>query len=155
MHTPHPEQAPEAAGTVIVDIGEDVGAAVIHTPAELTGAEIEIRAAGTEWDGAHTGVWERRGPGIIATAAVFGSLPAGCYELRIKGHPGTEHPALIVVEGARVTQVTWAGGGLTTIRSLGRSCSTERMRALPRTPPRAVGRGRPSRVLTVAWRSVS
>jgi len=115
MDMPPSEQPPDAAGSVIVDIGGDVGAAVIYTSCELAGAEIEIRAAGTEWDGSHTGVWERQGPGIAATAAVFGSLRAGRYELRIKDAVGTEHPAPVVIEGAQVTQVTWAGA--TPVRS--------------------------------------
>jgi hypothetical protein len=114
-HMASPEQPPEAAGVVIVDIGGDVGAAVITTPRELAGAEIEIRAAGAEWDGSHTGVWERQGPGTSTTAAVFGSLRAGTYELRIKGAAGTEHPAAVVVEGAQITWVTWAG--VTPVRS--------------------------------------
>ena len=49
------------------------------------------------------------------TAAVFGSLRAGRYELRIKDAVGTEHPAPVVVEGAQVTWVTWAGA--TPVRS--------------------------------------
>ena len=109
MDMPPPEQPPDAAGTVIVDIGGDMGAAVISTPRELAGAEIEIRPAGAEWDGSHTGVHKRQGPGITTTAAVFGSLRAGRYKLRIKDAPGTEHPAPVVVEGAQVTWVTWAG----------------------------------------------
>ena len=109
MDTPPPEQPPDASGTVIIDIGGDAGAAVITTSRELVGAEIEIRPAGAEWDGSHTGVWERQGPGITTTAAVFGSLRAGRYELRIKDAPGTEHPAPVVVEPAQVTWVTWAG----------------------------------------------
>ena len=109
MHMPHPEQPPDVAGIVIVDIGGDAGAAVITTPRELVGAEIEIRAAGTEWDGSHTGVHERQGPGVATTAAVFGSLRAGRYELRIKDAPGTEHPAPVIVAPAQVTWVTWAG----------------------------------------------
>jgi phage gp45-like len=115
MHMPHPEQPPDAAGIVIVDIGGDRGAAVITTPCELAGAEIEIRAAGTVWDGSHTGVHERQGPGITTTAAVFGSLRAGRYELRIKDAAGTQHPAPVVVEPAQVTWVTWAGA--TPVRS--------------------------------------
>jgi len=43
MDMPPPEQPPDAAGIVIVDIGGDAGAAVITTPRELVGAEIEIR----------------------------------------------------------------------------------------------------------------
>src|ERR1700722_3173421 len=103
MDMPSPEQPPDAAGIVIVDIGGDAGAAVICNPSELVGAEIEIRAAGTEWGGSHPGVWERQGPGTATTAAVFGSLRAGRYELRIKDTAGTEHPAPVVVEPAQVT----------------------------------------------------
>jgi hypothetical protein len=109
MDMPPPEQPPDAAGIVIVDIGGDAGAAVISTPSELVGAEIEIRAEGTEWDGTHTAVWERQGPGITTTAAVFGSLRAGGYELRIKDAAGTEHPAPVVIVPAQITWVTWAG----------------------------------------------
>jgi hypothetical protein len=115
MYMPPPEQPPDAAGIVIVDIGGDAGAAVICTSRELVGAEIEIRAAGSEWDGSHTAVWERQGPGVVTTAAVFGSLRAGRYELRIKDAAGTEHPAPVVVEPAQVTWVTWAGS--TPVRS--------------------------------------
>jgi hypothetical protein len=115
MDMPPPEQPPDAAGIVIVDIGGDTGAAVIYTPRELVGAEIEIRAVGTEWDGSHTAVWERQEPGITTIAAVFGSLRAGRYELRIKDAAGTEHPAPVVVEPAQVTWVTWAGS--TPVRS--------------------------------------
>ena len=109
MDMTSPEQPPDAAGTVIVDIGGDMGAAVISTPRELAGAEIEIRPADAEWDGSHTGVWERQGASITTTAAVFGSLRAGRYDLRIKDAPGTEHPAPVVVAPAQVTWVTWAG----------------------------------------------
>jgi len=87
MDMPPPEQPPDAAGSVIVDIGGDAGAAVISTPSELVGSEIEIRAVGTEWDGTHTGVHERQGPGITTTA----------------------HPAPVVIVPAQITWVTWAG----------------------------------------------
>ena len=109
MDMPPAEQPPDAAGIVLVDIGGDTGAVVIRTPCEMAGVEIEIRAAGSEWDGTHTAVWQRHGPGTTTAAAVFGSLRAGSYELRIKDAAGTEHPALVVVEGAQVTWVTWAG----------------------------------------------
>jgi hypothetical protein len=109
MAMPPSEQPPAAAGIVVVDIGGDMGAVVIDAPSELVGAEIEIRVVGSEWDGSHTGVWERQGPGATTAAAVFGSLRAGRYELRIKDSADTEHPAPVVVEGAQVTWVTWAG----------------------------------------------
>lgn len=107
---PPPETVPDPAGSVIVDIGGDIGAAVVYTPATLVGAEIEIRPAGGSWDGTHTGVWEREVPGARLAAAVFGSLAAGSYELRIKGTANTAHPTPVVVDGGAVTQVNWLGG---------------------------------------------
>lgn len=104
-----PETVPEPAGSVAVDIGGNIGAAVIYTPATLVGAEIEIRPADGTWDGTHTGIWEREAAGTRLAAAVFGSLAAGSYQLRIKGQPNTEHPTLMVIDGARVTYVNWHG----------------------------------------------
>jgi hypothetical protein len=43
MDMPPPEQPPDAAGIVIVDIGGDAGAAVIYTSSEMVGEEIAPR----------------------------------------------------------------------------------------------------------------
>jgi hypothetical protein len=89
---------------VVLDIGPHAGALVVYAPPALAGAEIEIRPGDGEWRGAHTAVRERRlGAGSVY-AGVFGSLPAGPYELRVKdagGHPG----AAAVGVGSRVVQV--------------------------------------------------
>ena len=39
---------------VMADVGGDVGAAVVYTPAALLGRELEIRLVGRPWDGTHT-----------------------------------------------------------------------------------------------------
>jgi hypothetical protein len=69
-------------GPVILDIGGDVGAAIVFAPKEFDGEEIEIRRSGRPWDGTHVAVRARPWLGEPMYAAVFGSLPAGPYELR-------------------------------------------------------------------------
>src|SRR6516165_6041226 len=93
---------PSEAGSVLADIGGDVGAAILHVPPSFAGREIEIRAAGTAWDGTHTGVRERHVQGSVFWAAFFGSLRAGRYELRLRGD-GSRTVAIEVV-GGRVTE---------------------------------------------------
>ena len=96
---------PSGAGSVLADIGGDVGAAILHVPPSFAGREIEIRAAGTAWDGTHTGVRERHVQGSVFWAAFFGSLRAGRYELRLRGD-GSRTVAIEVV-GGRVTEARW------------------------------------------------
>ena len=96
---------PSEAGSVVSDIGGDVGAAILHVPAALAGLEIEIRAAGAEWDGTHTGVRERHVNGAVIWAAFFGSLRAGNYEVRVRGD---ESRTLgLDVSGGRITEAKW------------------------------------------------
>jgi len=90
-------------GPVGLDIGGDVGAAIVFTPKELDGHEIEIRPSGRSWDGTHVAVRARPWLGEPTYAAVFGSLPAGPYELRRRGRDdGSVHS--IEVGGGAVTE---------------------------------------------------
>jgi hypothetical protein len=98
--------APSGPGSVLLDIGGSRGAAIVFTGRELSGAEIEIRSAGSAWEGAHVGVLERRVAGRSCWAAVFGPLWEGEYETRLKGRPVTEVLAFRV-EGGRVTSAHW------------------------------------------------
>jgi hypothetical protein len=106
-HT-HPESvpAPSGEGTVVLDIGDDTGAVVIHTPAGLDGAEIEIRPVGDAWRGTHTGVRQRLLRHGVCFAAVFGALPAGRHQLRVRG---TETDPLleVTVAGGAITEAVW------------------------------------------------
>ena len=76
---------PSLVATVVLEVGEGMGALVIHTPESLDGQEIEIRPEGTEWRNVHTAVRRRIVPSGTQYAAVFGSLAQGRYELRIRG----------------------------------------------------------------------
>ena len=94
---------PSEAGGVVLDIGGDIGAAVIRTPSWLVGSEIEIRRIDAPWEGIHTAVRERRLPDGVTYAALFDSLASGHYEIRVR-HDPTSRPVALEVEGGRVVE---------------------------------------------------
>jgi hypothetical protein len=96
---------PSATASVVADIGGDVGAAVVYVPATLAGHELEVRAVGTEWTGAHTGIRERRVGDAPVWAAFFGSLAAGRYEVRVRGHGA--RALELAVRGGEVAEARW------------------------------------------------
>jgi hypothetical protein len=108
MHThTHPvhREVYGPAQPAVLELGADVGAAVVYTTATLDGAEIEIKPREQDdWDGAHTAVRRRPGrPGSEPQyAALYFGLRAGTYDLRL-GHDLRS----IEVSGGRVTEETW------------------------------------------------
>ncbi len=85
-----------------------MGAAVVVVPTSLAGVEIEIRAEGDEWAEVHTAVRGRELPdGGSLQAAVFESLPAGNYQIRVRhGEPGAT-PTSFTIRGGQVSDVSW------------------------------------------------
>jgi hypothetical protein len=101
-----PRLGPSSEGSVVLDIGADIGAAIIYVHESLAGSEIEIRGSGRPWDGTHTAVRRRDLGEAVCFAGVFGSLPAGEYELRIRGIENS--PVVpMMVNGAGVAEVIW------------------------------------------------
>ncbi len=106
-HHHHEEGTGPSLGPVVLDIGGRFGAAVVRTPPELEGAEIEIRRVPAPWDGAHVAVRSRPGTGHPVFAAVFGPLEAGRYELRRRHAPGDPTLHHLEVVGGEVAQTSW------------------------------------------------
>jgi hypothetical protein len=98
----HHLTGPSEEGGVVVDIGGDIGAAIVSTPASLVGSEIEIRRCDTAWDGTHVAVRERRVSGGVLHAALFPGLQYGKYEVRLRGDAASP-VANLTVEGGRVS----------------------------------------------------
>lgn len=111
---PHPHEdtsGPSDAGSVVLDIGPGAGAAVVMTPDSMDGAEIEIRHAGEAWLGTHMAVRPRHGAGDTRYAAVFGSLPQGTYEFRVRGVVHTTPALSLEVEEGGVASAHWPARG--------------------------------------------
>jgi hypothetical protein len=99
------EQLPEPSqpGSVVLDIGGDIGAAIVAAPSALTGAEIEIRRHEAPWDGTHVAVRARHLPNGVMHAALFACLTPGGYQVRVR-EGGHERPVTTFeIKGGRVT----------------------------------------------------
>jgi hypothetical protein len=94
------------SGTVMLDIGGDVGALIVYVDAELLGREIEARPAGHDARPAHASVLERTTADGPRHAVVIPALQAGGYELWLDG--GISIGSARVERGA-VTEVHRAG----------------------------------------------
>ena len=99
---------PSGPGTVVLELGADVGALVLFTLAELDGREIEISRDDDPADRparrTHSQVRPRHVVRVTRYAAVYPDLPAGTYT--IWAHE--QRPAgSVVIAGGRVTNWSW------------------------------------------------
>jgi hypothetical protein len=96
---------PSGPGTVVLELGADVGALVLLTPAELDGREIEISlegyAAGRR---THSRVRPRHMPAGTRYAAVYPDLPAGSYTIWADEE---SRAGSVVIAGGQVTNWSW------------------------------------------------
>jgi len=99
---------PSRAGSVVLDVGRDVGALVLHAPAAMDGWEIEISERGDP-DGRrmHSQVRARRTVGGLQYAAVYPGLAAGDYTIwRDAGTPA----GVVTITGGSVASYRWPPG---------------------------------------------
>ena len=98
---------PSGPGTVVMELGADVGALILYTPAGLDGEEIEISRdeAGLQGSGrTHSRVRPRHLPGQTRYAAVYPGLRAGYYTIwRDERTPA----AAVSVTGGQVSSCQW------------------------------------------------
>ena len=93
-------------GPVVLDIGDDVGALVLRTSAELAGLEIEISPVEEPDVRQHVAVHARDlGAGVVH-AAVFPGLRWGSYQL---WSPDGAPAMTVSISGGRVTEASWPG----------------------------------------------
>jgi hypothetical protein len=74
-----------ATGSVMLDIGEDVGALVVHVDSPLLGHEVEARPLTGGGRPAHADVLERHTPQGPLYAVVIPGLLAGRYSVWLDG----------------------------------------------------------------------
>jgi hypothetical protein len=85
-HT-EPDAGPSGSATVVLELGPGVGVLVLHTPAGMNGAEIEISLTGSDGPRTHSMVRPRHVPGGTRYAAVYPGLAAGEYQIWAPGGP--------------------------------------------------------------------
>ena len=97
-------------GPTVLDIGDDMGALVLYTSAELVGAEIEISPDGEPDRRRHVAVHPREIPGGTTTyAAVYYGLEAGTYDLWAADG---SRALTVSIEGNEISEAVWPQGVL-------------------------------------------
>ena len=110
MHGPshqHPHESYSSRAHpefVVLDIGGDVGALIVHTEPALHGVEVEISPSGRDGARSHRDVLERRMGGRPAHTAVFDELREGSYTLWVGGEARSRD---VAVRGGAITEVDW------------------------------------------------
>ncbi|MFC4107420.1 phospholipase [Micromonospora zhanjiangensis] len=108
-HHHHHTLAPSYTGTVVLDIGGDTGALVIHTGPELLGAEIEVSPVdrGSTAPRTHSAVRPRRLGDAVLHSAVYPELTAGTYTVWATDDVPV---GTVTINGGRVGEFTWPDG---------------------------------------------
>jgi hypothetical protein len=94
---PHPEY-------VALDIGDDIGALIVHTDGDLHGVEVEISPMEDDTRRTHKEVLERQIAGRPAFTGVFDGLRQGRYTLWIDGEARARSVAII---GGEIAELDW------------------------------------------------
>lgn len=107
--TASPENPFAGQGSVLLDIGGNVGALVVTMPADLLGTEVEIRPVGEDGSGhshhPHVAVVNRPAGTTRIPSLVFPELLEGGYELHMTGAQVAR--LTVDVHGGKVTTVAW------------------------------------------------
>jgi len=106
-----PENPWAGQGSVLLDIGGDVGAVVVEMPPSMLGVEVEIRPVGAASDRSahlpHVAVVDRPVAGRSVPTLVYPGVVEGDHELLVKGSGRVE--MVVRVRGGEVTETTWTG----------------------------------------------
>ena len=102
------EATQAAAGCVVLDIGETIGAAIVIGSARFEGLELEIRAVDCDWDGTHSVFHSRETATGPVVAAVFPQLVEGDWEVRLRDDR-QGHVDRVTVRGGRASRVDFLG----------------------------------------------
>jgi len=104
---PHPSYSDHPhAQHVVLEIGEDIGALIVHTDAELLGTEVEISPSADDGRRSHKEVLERSMGGHSEHVLVFDALLEGTYTLWLGG---TARARDVRISGGAITELDWRG----------------------------------------------
>lgn len=103
-HPHHAYSARRHPEFVVLDIGAEKGALILHTDADMHGVEVEISRSEDDRRRSHKEVLERCINGAPAFTAVFDDLTAGAYTLWTEGKPRLRG---VTIEGGEIAQLDW------------------------------------------------
>jgi hypothetical protein len=103
-HPPENYAARKRPEFVVLDIGDDVGALIVHTDREMHGVEVEISPTNDDQRRSHKEVLERSINGRPAFTAVFDGLRAGTYTLWADGRARAR---AVTIEGSGIAELDW------------------------------------------------
>jgi hypothetical protein len=86
-HHHHHEPSDVRAQPVVLDLGDGVGALIVHTGPELLGEEIDISPTGEDGRREHKQVLRRVLGPQETTCLVYDNLPEGEYTVWLPGEP--------------------------------------------------------------------
>jgi hypothetical protein len=91
-------------GAPVLDIGGDIGALVLYTPAELEGMEIEVSPTTAPDHRTHTEVLRRTVGGRTFWAGVYAQLPEGDYQV---WYDDPSRELSFSITGGEVSELVW------------------------------------------------
>jgi len=89
---------------IVLDIGEEYGALIVHTDPGLHGVEVEISPVGADAERQHKEVLERNIGGRPAFTAVFDRLAEGRYTLWVADEARARE---VAVAGGEIAELDW------------------------------------------------
>jgi hypothetical protein len=103
-HPPENYAARKHPEFVVLDIGDDVGALIVHTDRDMHGVEVEISPTNDDQRRSHKEVLERSIDGRPAFTAVFDGLRTGTYTLWTDGRARARG---VTIEGSGIAELDW------------------------------------------------
>jgi hypothetical protein len=105
----HHDAADVRSQPVVLDLGDGIGALIVHTNPDLLGVEVEISPDGADGNRQHKEVLQRTmGPATV-NVLVYDDLPEGEYTLWVDDVAWARG---VRIESGSVAELDWKGTGL-------------------------------------------
>ncbi len=105
-HHHHHDSAEIRSQPVVLELGDGIGALIVHTDPELLGVEVEISPAGADDDRQHKEVLRRAFGSTMVNVLVYDNLPEGRYTLWVGDVAWASD---IRIESGSVAELDWRG----------------------------------------------
>ena len=105
----HHDAADVRSQPVVLDLGDGIGALVVHTDPDLLGVEVEISPDGADGNRQHKEVLQRTMGSATVNVLVYDNLPEGEYTLWVDD---VARARSVRIASGSVAELDWRGTGL-------------------------------------------